>query len=181
MLFGAALMLAGSAVLYYAVTGNDPRKLFVGGKLGAAPVGPVTGSTPNPGSPAAWHPPAGTPTEATPAVRAIVLALRVIPGWHVIGICGPGSVAGSQHPSCNAVDIGGPRSVLFAVQTAAVNFARAGLLPIHCVIGPSEQPGWEKGAIRSRESGWVASEYNGPNSHQGHVHISGWPSIGGGC
>jgi hypothetical protein len=117
---------------------------------------------------------------AKPQLKPGLAIALAIPGSSLIRICGPGSVSGSQHPACNAADIGGARGVLFLVQTALLAAARLGV-PIHCVIGPSDVAGWEKGAIRTREGGWVAREYTGPNSHQGHVHFSGWPSIGGGC
>jgi len=36
MLLGAGLVLVGSAVLYFAVTGNDPRKLLASGAVKAS-------------------------------------------------------------------------------------------------------------------------------------------------
>lgn len=46
MLLGAALVLVGGAVLYYAVTGNDPRQVFTApSKKTATAPGPTPAAT----------------------------------------------------------------------------------------------------------------------------------------
>lgn len=181
------LALIAYAIIYTALaqiaTGKSPGILeslspsFTGTVLrGSGGSGGIPILSPSPGS-------AGGPNrdEATPQIRTILGALGAIPGWSLGAICGPGSVDNSEHQNCNAADIMGARAVLFLVKNALVAAGRSRALPIHCVIGPSTHPGWEKGEIRSRESNWQPREYTGPNTHQNHVHVSGWPSIGGGC
>ena len=203
MMLGLLFIVLGGAAVYFTITGRDPVEGFRRALIGAAPpeslsalrvgireardralgfvgIGPEDAPTETPGSTATDRTSSRRWPGAKPQLQPGLAVALAVPGSSLIRICGPGSVSGSEHPACNAADIGGSRAVLFAVQTALLAFGRAGG-PIHCVIGPSTVAGWTKGAIRSRESGWVAREYTGPNSHQGHVHFSGWPSVGGGC
>lgn len=186
MIFGLGFMLLGGFALYFAITGADPIDAFRRALIGAAPPAPLpTGRRAEAGTYPGPYP-ATPPSEAiagnkgTPQLQVGLAIALSVPGARLGTICGPGSVAGSEHPNCNAADIGGARSVLVAVFNALLIAARAGA-PIHCIIGPSSRKDWPKGQIRSRESGWKPREYTGPNSHQTHVHFSGWPSVGGGC
>lgn len=123
----------------------------------------------------ATAPPAPGAGGATPQLQTVLAALAIVPGWSLLGICATsGHVDNSEHYTCNAADVGGPLPVLQSVSAFLVFNGRAGTLPIHCVIGPGR-------VIRSRENGWKARPYTGPSDHKGHVHVSGWPSVGGGC
>jgi len=194
MMLGLAFMILGGMALYFTVTGADPidaLRRALAGETPPAPLRPGKRPGDQPGAPAGVLPqdlppgrqirPTAPPdNDGTSQLQPGLAVALAVPGAHIIQICGPGSVAGSEHPYCNAADIGGTRPVLVAVFNALVIAGRAGL-PIHCVIGPSSNPAWTLGQIRSRESGWKPRAYIGPNSHQGHVHFSGWPSVGGGC
>jgi hypothetical protein len=187
---GLGFILIGGFALYFTLTGADPIDALRRALIGAAPPKPLpTGRRPgaNPADLPQDLPPGRqiSPTappdnDGTAQLQPGLAVALAVPGSHLIQICGPGSVAGSEHPYCNAADIGGARPVLVAVFNALLIFARAGG-PIHCIIGPSSNPAWTLGQIRSRESGWKPRAYTGPNSHQRHVHFSGWPSVGGGC
>lgn len=186
MIFGLGFILIGGFALYFAITGADPVEAFRRALTGEAPPAPLTPGR-RPGAVAQDFPPGRqvSPTappsnDGTPQLQPGLAVALSVPGSRLGSICGPGSVPESEHPHCNAADIGGPRPVLVAVFNALLIFARAGG-PIHCIIGPSNRPDWPKGQIRSRESGWKPRGYTGPNSHQTHVHFSGWPSVGGGC
>lgn len=190
MIFGLGFMLLGGFALYFAITGADPIDAFRRALIGAAPPEPLTpgrrqtvsaADLPQDLPPGRQVKPVAPPDNDGTSQLQVGLAIALsVPGARLGTICGPGSVAGSEHPNCNAADIGGTRAVLVAVFNALLIAARAGA-PIHCIIGPSARKDWPKGQIRSRESGWKPREYTGPNSHQTHVHFSGWPSVGGGC
>jgi hypothetical protein len=168
MLLGAMLVILGAGALYYAFTGTDPRDLLRPGAA-SAPIPSGTGS-----GTGTIPPTLPAPTQGTPQVRLIAAALRAIPGWYTIRICGPGSVPCSDHPCCGAIDIGGPRGVLMAVERVAVAAMRSRTLPIAYVIGPDDQ--CAKGRYFGRDGD--SHCYTGPNSHQGHVHISAYPTCG---
>jgi hypothetical protein len=106
---------------------------------------------------------------ATPSVQMII-AFAVSIGLSVGGICGAGSVPGSQHQHCNAVDLFGS-NLLSKFQTM-LSAARSRTIPCSELIGPG---GSGKGRIATASGGWVLHEYTGPNSHQGHIHASGSP------
>jgi hypothetical protein len=155
---------------------------------GVAP--PVPGRSPVTGQLAPGANPAGgvtTPSEVgspvastgTAAVDRILGFVKRLPFKVNIGtICGPGSVPGSQHQKCNAVDLTtGGRKQLFALFHAALVAAKAHAIPCAEVIGPSNNPSWEKGQIATAADGWHIREYTGPNSHQTHVHLSGSPLL----
>lgn len=188
MLLGTALVVMGSAMLYFGLTGKDPRFLLTGG--GPAPVrfditqfigvggGILQGLNPPPAT--------GTPRGGTAAIRNIVLAARVVPGWTLGRICGSDTIPGpstSEHLHCNAADLdvpgddyrGSPAGIVVGTSLATwlINAGRTGILPIHCVIW------W--GQIWTRESKFKKAPYSGPNPHKGHVHVSAWPSVGGSC
>lgn len=109
---------------------------------------------------------------ATPAVQMII-AFAVTLGLRIGGICGAGSVPGSQHQFCNAVD-------MFASSYAALTHdyyvmlaaCKVGAIPCAELIGPGPVG---KGQIATKAGGWALHEYTGPNSHQGHIHASGDP------
>lgn len=191
MIFGLGFILIGGFALYFAITGADPveafRRALIGEaspeplKPGRRPAAPGAGALPQEFPPGRQIKPTAPPdNDGTPQLQPGLAVALSVPGSRLIQICGAGSVPNSEHPHCNAADIGGPRPILVAVFNALLILARAGG-PIHCIIGPSTNPAWPKGQIRSRESGWKPSGYTGPNSHQTHVHFSGWPSVGGGC
>jgi hypothetical protein len=191
MIIGLAFILLGGFALYFAITGADPIDAFRRALAGApAPEALKPGLRPSdqPGVPASDLPqdfpsgrrvsPVAPPKNAGTVQLQPGLATAIAAGGRIMSICGPGSVPESEHPHCNAADISGSRRTLMRVQAALVILGRT-TGTVHCVIGPDDR--WSKGAIRSRENGWKAEPYNGPNSHQGHVHFSGWPSVGGGC
>jgi hypothetical protein len=164
MLLGAALVVVGAAVLYYAVTGKDPRTLLAGGLAAPRTAGPTTPRTVGSG-------------EGTLNIRIILVAARAVPGWKLGRICGVDTVPGtgvSEHVYCNAADLivssknAGDRLAAYLRAAAA-----SGVLPIHCIIW------W--GRIASRKDGFAWRPYTGPNPHRDHVHVSAWPSVGGAC
>lgn len=104
---------------------------------------------------------------ATPSV-SVIIAFAVGLGLSVGGICGAGSVLGSQHQHCNAVDLFGPIVAAFPVMLAA---CRNRTIPCAELIGP----GGSNGMIATASGGWVLHPYTGPNSHNNHIHASGSP------
>lgn len=112
------------------------------------------------------------PTKGTAPLQRVIRWLHAIPGWSTIGICGAGSVPSSDHPCGGAIDVGGPKLVLLAVERAAAAAMRSQLVPILYVIGPGPST---LGTIYDSSNPYGAP-YSGPNSHQGHVHISASPS-----
>jgi len=118
-------------------------------------------------------------SKATRSIKRCIAFATHLPGVHVnVGtICGPGSVAGSQHPMCNAVDLtAGSRKQLLALFHASIVAAKTGAIPCAEVIGPGG-PSDSKGLIATAAGGWRLHEYTGPNSHQTHVHLSGSPLL----
>ena len=99
---------------------------------------------------------------------SIIIAFAVGLGLSVGGICGVGSVPGSQHQHCNAVDLFGPIVSAFSVMLSA---CRNGTIPCAELIGP----GGSNGMIATASGGWVLHPYTGPNSHNNHIHASGSP------
>jgi hypothetical protein len=191
MIIGLAFMLLGGFALYFAITGADPIDAFRRALAGAEPPQPLKpglrpgdqpgadpGALPQDLPPGRQIKPVAPPKNAGTVQLQPGLAVAVGAGGRIMAICGPGSVPESEHPHCNAADISGSRRTLMRVQAALVILGKT-TGTVHCVIGPDDR--WSKGAIRSRESGWKPRPYTGPNSHQGHVHFSGWPSVGGGC
>lgn len=109
---------------------------------------------------------------ATPSVQHII-AFAVGLGLRVGGICGAGSVPGSQHQFCNAVDLfASSYSALVSDFYTMLAACRVGAIPCAELIGPGPVG---KGQIATKAGGWVLHEYTGPNSHQGHIHASGDP------
>jgi hypothetical protein len=109
---------------------------------------------------------------ATPSVSAII-GYAVTLGLRIGGICGAGSVPGSQHQHCNAVDLfASSYGALVAAFTSMLVAARTGFIPCAELIGPG---GSGKGLIATAANGWNLYPYTGPNSHQGHIHASGSP------
>lgn len=109
---------------------------------------------------------------ATPSVSAII-AYALTLGLSVGGICGAGSVPGSQHQHCNAVDLFAPSyAVLVSAFSAMLVACRNGWIPCAELIGPGPVG---KGQIATASGGWSLHTYTGPNSHQGHIHASGSP------
>lgn len=120
-------------------------------------------------------------TKGTKAVDKIIGFVKRIPGIgkhvHVGTICGPGSVAGSQHPMCNAVDLTtDTHAQLVTLFHTVLTAAKVGAIPASEVIGPGG-PAGGKGLIATAARGWSLRPYTGPNSHQGHVHVSGSPLL----
>lgn len=177
MLFGAALVVVGASVLYYVVTGEDPRSLLAPGRYPKAPW--AGGGVPT-GAAAGRYgigPQGSGSGKQTGAIRVILAAARAVPGWRLGRVCGSDTLAGeatSEHVHCNAADLFVPSAFVGnALAAFLVAGARAGILPVHCVI-------WAR-TIWSRETGWQARPYSGASPHTDHVHVSGWPSIGGAC
>lgn len=195
MLLGVSLIIVGSGVLFFAVTGDSPIDLLQGKKeepgIGPFDLGRIVGAVfrgapigspefrPTPNRPRSTNAP-------TVRIRAIVTAARVIPGWSQGRICGSDTLAGdpvSEHFYCNAADLDVPgddttgsragKVIGDALAGFLVNAGRTGVLPIHCVIW------W--GSHWSRENRFRRAVYTGSNKHKGHVHVSAWPSVGGSC
>jgi hypothetical protein len=173
--FAIAALVVGYGLMYAAVKDVQLWSVFRGEPVPAAPS--TSSSAPaGVGPNAAASGPAAT--SATAQLKLVLALIAPIPGWSLGAICGAGSVSASEHPYCNAADILGPPLVLALVQTTLVAAGVAGG-PVHCVIGPDSA--CDKGRIQSREDNFAAHCYTGPNSHQSHVHVSAWPSVGGGC
>ena len=182
MLLGAALVIVGSATLYFAVTGNDPRSLLTGKPSGPSPfdlspfIGIVSAESAGKLAGAASTVITGTPKSGTAPIRLIIIAARVIPGWRLGRICGADSLEGpsvSEHFHCNAADLMCGLTVGATLSQFLINAGRARALPIHCVI-------WNRNSY-SRENNFRKTPYSGGSAHTDHVHVSGWPSIGGSC
>lgn len=114
MLLGAALVLVGSAVLYYAVTGNDPRALISPTGALQAPPSPAA---PSPGGRGSGGGSGAVATGGTPGVLAAIAVIRTFVATRyprsrlVIGsVYRPGAIvagtqSASEHAFGNAVDL----------------------------------------------------------------------------
>lgn len=156
----STLYSQGSAVLSRifnpSVTGPLQVGIFAGGDLpGQGGVGSVTGG-------------AG----GTAAVKTIIAAYKAaFPGRAIGGICTPGSVACSEHPFCNAVDlpqVDADSNPNPGNQVAAWAVGSSNRLPISQVI-------WNRRIWTVTSPTW--RPYHGPSDHTDHVHISGSPLL----
>lgn len=110
----------------------------------------------------------------TPQLKEIMSIVKVISGITWGGICvTSGHMANSEHYYCNAVDLFGSETLLDNTFAKLLNAAKNNELPIHCII-------YERYSY-SRESNWAQHPYSGASTHDSHIHISGWPSVGGAC
>lgn len=152
---------------------------FGGSPPGAPGISPgEAGSITPPGQGPLQGPPSPATTQgARPALGRIIAFAKALPGLSFGGICADpdagGHISGSEHFDCNAVDIFGTRTALAAGFVALRTAAVARVIPVHCII-------WDRN-IYSRESGFERRPYSGPSAHTTHIHVSGWPSVGGEC
>jgi hypothetical protein len=188
VLLGTALVIVGSATLYYSVTGSNPIDLISGRAAAPSPFelgeifgrltdiamgGGSRGSSPGAGR-AGEQVIGASLRRGTSRIRTIILAARVVPGWNLGRICGPSSGSfTSEHEHCNAADLMCSLAVGAVLSQFLINAGRTRALPIHCVI-------WNR-RIWTRESGFRSASYSGPSPHTDHVHVSAWPSMGGNC
>lgn len=110
----------------------------------------------------------------TPQLKRIMSVIKAISGLTWGGICvTSGHMANSEHYRCNAVDVSGGEALLDNTFAKLLATAKRNELPIHCLI-------YERFSY-SRESNWAKHAYSGASNHDSHIHISGWPSVGGNC
>lgn len=112
--------------------------------------------------------------QGTPQLKRIMSVIKAIPGLRWGGICATsGHMSNSEHYQCNAVDVFGAEGLLDNTFTSLLAAAKKNQLPIHCLI-------YERFSY-SREYNWAKHSYSGASTHDSHIHISGWPSVGGAC
>ncbi len=113
----------------------------------------------------------------TPQLKKIMSVIKAIPGLTWGGVCANpaagGHIPNSEHYHCNAVDVFGSETILDNAFADLLAAAKRDELPIHCLI-------YERHSY-SRESNWAQHDYSGASTHDSHIHISGWPSVGGAC
>ncbi len=113
----------------------------------------------------------------TPQLKRIMSVIKAIPGLSWGGICANpaagGHIPNSEHYHCNAVDVLGSETILDNAFADLLAAAKRDEIPIHCLI-------YER-YIYSREYDWAKRPYSGPSNHDSHIHISGWPTVGGAC
>lgn len=154
---------------------------FGGSPPGAPGISPGQADSIDPGTggvaTGTYGPPSAPGSGPTKPIKRVLAFVTKLPGVHIGAVCGPGSVAGSQHPMCNAVDFScDSRGQLVAAFHACLVAAKSRAIPASEVIGPGG-PSGGKGLIATASQGWKLRPYTGPNSHQGHVHVSGSPLL----
>lgn len=173
-------LLAGSvgvALAYFGVTSRDPRAALRDALNPRAAAARSRAGQTVQGILSGLSGALGTGTAGTTLQLRTILGFLASRGMLRPGrTCGADTLAGeatSEHFFCNAKDLSiTSKADGDAIAGALVAYARGGG-PVNCII-------WNR-TIWSRSRGFAPAPYGGTNPHTDHVHVSGWPSIGGAC
>lgn len=163
-------------------TGNDLQELNK--ILNITPSAPSGGQNNSGGGGGGSLPPAQTYNgSGTPQLKKIMSVVKAIPGITWGGICvTSGHTANSEHYYCNAVDLFGSKTLLDSTAPQLADAGKNNELPIHCVI--YNHYVYEHEYNFAKRNYTPPSDCNPANSdcyHEHHIHVSGWPTVGGGC